>query len=146
MKWQLATNLRFEDLRVGQAATHSVKISDALIEAYAELTGDHHPLHTDKKYAGVHGFKDRIAHGALITSLSSKLIGMDLPGESTILLNQSSEYLKPVFPGDCLAFRATITHLKKSLRLVTVGIEVENQVSDIVSRQEFSIKIRELLP
>jgi 3-hydroxybutyryl-CoA dehydratase len=136
-------NLDFADLYVGQTATHSVVIDESLIQAFAGLTGDYHPLHTDREYAIAHGFPDVLLHGVLLTSLSSKLIGMDLPGLKTILLGQTSEYIRPIFPGDVLAFRATITYLKKSLRLVTVKIEVTNQCNEIVSRQEFSVKLRE---
>lgn len=132
----------FTDLYVGQTATYSVPIDVGLIQAFADLIGDHHPLHIDREYAVAHGFPDVLAHGVLLTSLSSKLIGMDLPGVRTILLGQRAEYIKPVFPGDVLSFRATITHLKRSLRLVTLEIEVANQRNELVSRQEFSVKLR----
>jgi acyl dehydratase len=133
----------FADLCVGQTTTYSVPIDGGLIQAFADLSGDHHPLHIDREYAVAHGFPDVLAHGVLLTSLSSKLIGMDLPGLRTILLGQTSEYIKPVFPGDVLSFRATIAHLKRSLRLVTVEIEVANQRNEVVSRQTFSVKLRE---
>ena len=133
----------FADLYLGQTATHSVTIDEALIQTFANLTGDHHPLHLDRDYALAHGFQDILAHGVLLTSLSSKLIGMDLPGVRTILLSQTSEYIKPAFPGDELSFRAKVSHLKRSLRLVTIEIEVANQRNEIVSCQEFRIKLRE---
>jgi acyl dehydratase len=132
----------FINLCVGQTATYSVPIDAGLIQAFADLIGDHHPLHVDREYAVKHGFRDVLAHGVLLTSLSSKLIGMDLPGVRTILLGQTAEYIKPVFPGDILSFRATITHLKRSLRLVTVEIEVANQRDEVVSRQTFSVQLR----
>ena len=135
--------LDFSDLYVGQTTTHSVVIDEALIQVFANLTGDHHPLHSDRVYAVAHGFPDILAHGVLLTSLSSKLIGMDLPGVRTILLGQTAEYIKPVFPRDVLSFEATISHLKRSLRLVTIEIKVTNQRNEVVSRQEFRVKLRE---
>jgi 3-hydroxybutyryl-CoA dehydratase len=134
----------FSDLFIGQTATHSVTIDGELIRAFAALTGDHHPLHMDSDYAISNGFSDVLVHGMLLTSLGSKLIGMDLPGEKTILLGQASEYLKPVFPGDVLLFLAKISHLKSSLRLVTVQIDVTNQYNELVSLQKFSVKLRDV--
>lgn len=132
----------FDDLYIGQTATNFIVISEELIQDFANLTGDYHPLHTDRVYAVAHGFMDILAHGVLLTSLSSKLIGMDLPGARTLLLSQTAEYAKPVYPGDILSFCATVSHLKRSLQLVTIEIKVTNQRCENVTRQEFVIKIR----
>ena len=145
MNWPKAKSFQFEELEIGQFSTHRMTITAKLIENFAVLIGDYHPLHTDKNYCKANGFIDRIAHGTLLTSLSSRIIGMDLPGKNAILLTQSAEYLKPVYVGDHLDFLATILHLKKSLRIVTIEINVRNQLSDLVSRHKFSVKIRELL-
>jgi acyl dehydratase len=68
---------------------------------------------------------------------------MELPGVRTILLGQTAEYVRPVFPGDDLSFSATVTHLKRSLCLVTIDIKVTNQRNETVSCQEFVVKLRE---
>ncbi|MER2088826.1 MAG: MaoC family dehydratase [Sporosarcina sp.] len=36
------------------------------IENYAEVSGDHNPIHLDEEQAKNHGFSGRIAHGMLI--------------------------------------------------------------------------------
>jgi len=141
--WQIPRNIRFEDLQVGLVANHQIKISGELIDLFAKLTGDHHPLHIDQKYALENGFRDRIAHGALISSCASKLIGMNLPGEKSILIGQESDYLKPVYPKDSLDLIAKIIKIKKSLRLIIVEIEVKNQFYDLVAYLVFKLKFRD---
>ena len=133
----------FASLYIGQNVRCSISIDADLIQAFANLTGDHHPLHTNREYAVEHGYPDVLAHGVLLTSLSSRLIGMELPGVRTILLGQTAEYVRPVFPGDDLSFSATVTHLKRSLCLVTIDIKVTNQRNETVSCQEFVVKLRE---
>ncbi len=135
--------LELDDLYVGRTATHTVFLSEEIIRAFADLTGDHHPLHTDRAYAEASGFGDILAHGVLFTSIGSKLIGMDLPGRKSILVGQSSEYLKPAFPGDVLTFDAVVSNVRQSLAIVTVEIKVSNQHGEAVARVEYAVKIRE---
>ena len=89
------------------------------------------------------GFQDIIAHGVLLTSFSSKLIGMHLPGLHSILLAQNAEYLKPAFPGDVLTFVGTLSKIRKSLRIVTVDVQVSNQRNELISSMKFTVKLRE---
>jgi acyl dehydratase len=131
-----------DDLHVDLSSTFRVTITEEHIKKFSELTGDYHPLHTNKSYAKEQGFMNVIAHGALITSMSSKLIGMDLPGLQSIVLSQKSEYIKPVFPGDELTFTGVVSKIRKPLSIVLVKINVFNQKNDEVSVIEYMVKIR----
>ena len=48
-------------------------MTEADIHAFAALTGDWHPLHTDAEFAAESPFGERIAHGLLILSVGSAL-------------------------------------------------------------------------
>lgn len=52
-------------------------ITETDIILFAGLTGDWHPVHTDKEFAKETMFKQRIAHGALILSISTGLVEMN---------------------------------------------------------------------
>jgi len=119
-----------------------VKLTEEQIESFAKLTGDFHPLHVDKSYATRNGFRDVLAHGALITSFSSRLIGMELPGLRSIVLSQDSKYLKPTYPGDELTFSGVVSKVRKSLSVVIVTITVVNQDDEEVGLIEFTVKVR----
>ena len=61
----------FEDFAPGYTITTSGRtITEADIVAFAGLSGDFHPIHTDEIYARQTPFGKRVAHGALILSIS----------------------------------------------------------------------------
>lgn len=49
-------------------------LTEADVVAFASLTGDWHPLHTDAVYAGQSPFGERIAHGMLTLSVGMVLV------------------------------------------------------------------------
>jgi len=71
-------DLFFEDVGIGRVfRTPAYTITDEDIQAFCDLTFDHHPLHTDDAFARSVGFSKRIAHGlyglALAEGLKTKL-------------------------------------------------------------------------
>jgi 3-hydroxybutyryl-CoA dehydratase len=67
--------LYLDDYTVGEKMVSPARtVTEADIVAFASLTGDWHPLHTDVEYAAATPFKGRIAHGMLTLS-----IGLALP-------------------------------------------------------------------
>jgi acyl dehydratase len=81
----------------GQTFTHDFKFTQADVTAFAEVTGDKNPVHTDAAYAAKTFFKKPIMHGMLGASLFSKVFGTLFPGEGTIYLKQSLSFLKPMY-------------------------------------------------
>jgi acyl dehydratase len=64
----------FEDYKVGEKTLSPARtITEADIHAFAALTGDWHPLHTDVEYAKNTMFGERIAHGMLVLVIGSAL-------------------------------------------------------------------------
>ena len=73
-------SLYFEDLSEGQSAEMTRVASAAVIDAFAELSGDVNPLHLDEAYAKTTPFGGRIAHGMLAAAYLSAVMGTRLPG------------------------------------------------------------------
>src|SRR5687768_6972140 len=88
--------MRFEELAVGQSATMEHTVTDAMIVAFADLTGDHNPVHLDEEVASRSRFKGRIAHGMLGAGFISAAIATRLPGPGTIYLEQALKFTRPV--------------------------------------------------
>jgi 3-hydroxybutyryl-CoA dehydratase len=64
-----------EDYRVGETLVSPARtITESDVLAYAGLTGDWHPLHTDVEYAARSPFGQRIAHGMLTLAIGSTLV------------------------------------------------------------------------
>ncbi len=137
------SNYTIKSLSVGQTASIEVVLTQAHIDTFSQLSGDLHPLHSDKDYAQRAGFKNVIAHGALLSGLSSRLIGMYLPGLHSLVLTHKAEYLQPVFPNDKLTLTASVTRIRKSLAIVVVTVLIINQNDQKVSEIEYTVKIRE---
>lgn len=80
-----------------QTYTHDFRFSQDEVNRFAEVTGDRNPVHTDAEYAAKTMFKRPIMHGMLSASLFSKVFGTLFPGEGTIYLKQSLNFLKPMY-------------------------------------------------
>lgn len=89
-----------DDLEVGMRATTSMIITGEKIDTFAELTGDHNPIHVDEEFAKTTMFGKRIAHGALSASLISAVLGNDLPGPGAVFVELNLRFRRPAFIGD----------------------------------------------
>lgn len=121
-----------EDLTVGMTASYTHTLTDRDIHAFADLTGDHNPLHLDEDFARTTRFKGRIAHGMLSASFFSTVLAI-LPGPGTIYLGQTLAFKAPVRIGDTVVARATVTDIlpeKARVRLKTVCSVGETVVID----------------
>jgi len=81
----------------GQTYTYEFNFSQADVIAFANATGDKNPVHLDEAYAAKTMFKRPIMHGMLSASLFSKVFGTLFPGEGTIYLKQTLNFLKPMY-------------------------------------------------
>ena len=76
---------------------YEFQFSQKDVEEFARVTGDNNPVHLDPEYAAKTMFKRPIMHGMLGASLFSKVFGTLFPGEGTIYLKQSLNFLKPMY-------------------------------------------------
>lgn len=94
----------FEDLESPEPMTSSERaVTEADVMAFARLTGDFVPLHTDEAYARTTKFGQRIAHGALVFSISVGLsTEMQLFNDSLLAFAgvDKLRFVAPVFFGD----------------------------------------------
>lgn len=112
-----------EDIRIGQSAEMSRHVDDATVRAFAEVSGDFNPLHLDEDYARRTPFRGRIAHGALIASFLSGVLGNQLPGPGAIFVRMDIGFQRPVRIGDTLIARATVKAIDMKTRIVTMDCE-----------------------
>ena len=64
----------FSDFEVGHAYTSQGRtITETDVVMFAGLSGDYNPLHTDQTFAEKTPFGQRIAHGMLVSSISTGL-------------------------------------------------------------------------
>ena len=109
-----------KQLAVGMTASVSKKIDQSVVLEFAHLTEDYNKLHVDEAFAENQWFQRPVAHGMLVSSLLSSVMGMKLPGDGTILMEENSKFLKPVFAGDVITARVTLEGFKEE-KLFYVG-------------------------
>ncbi len=127
----------FDDLVLGTTAEiEPVTINREKMMAFA-YEYDNIPLHTDDAYARNTPFGQIIAPGVMsFMSVWAKYLEIDFIGEE-LLAGKSTkiEWIKPVFAGDVLTGKATITKLvKRNSRngLAEITIDVYNQNGNLV--------------
>ena len=106
-----------EDLREGSEYLSAGRtISKQDIAAFARLSGDFSPLHTDDEWAQENTpFSGRIAHGALVFSISQGLPTPVIDDIAVIaFLGFERTLVGPVYPGDTIRARWTVTQVRRS--------------------------------
>jgi acyl dehydratase len=140
----------FEEFEAGQVfETASRTIERDEILAFAELTGDRNPLHTDIEFMRSSGAGDVIAHGLLIQAIAIGLIA-DLgvmEGTTIALAGVDANFLEPVLPGDeiqaVMVIDSTRPSKKPDRGVVVRTVEVLNQRDSVaVSSRLVSIMRR----
>ncbi|PSP55840.1 acyl dehydratase [Halobacteriales archaeon QS_1_67_19] len=91
---------------VDDTAEATLTVTDETIDAYADLTGDENPIHTDADYAAETMFGGRVAHGMLTAGVVSAALA-DLPGD-IVYLSQELDFENPVGPGQTVTATATV--------------------------------------
>ncbi len=87
-------------LYIGQRAEMKKSFHKEDVHRFADLTGDHSKLHMDAEFAKASIYGRPVVHGVLAASLISSVMGMHLPGEGTVLVEEQVRFVKPVFYGD----------------------------------------------
>lgn len=129
-----------QEFAVGLKYTSSKIVDDKMVRGYADLIGDHNPIHVDDEFAKKTKFGQRIAHGGILFGVISKILGMDMPGNGTVFLSQTVNFRAPVFINDTVTVEATITELlpKNGAKISTV---IKKQTGQIVMDGEATVKL-----
>lgn len=86
-----------EKLHLNKTFSTNFSFSQQDVTDFARVTGDNNPVHLDEEFASKTIFKTRIMHGMLGACVFSKVFGTLFPGEGTIYLSQSVNFLKPMY-------------------------------------------------
>ena len=123
-------------LNPGDKASRTTTITDEMIRAFAELTGDSNPVHLDDAYAAGTRFGRRIAHGMIAAGLISAALASDLPGPGTVYLSQTLKFKAPVYPGDTITTTLEVKSVRPDKPIVTLGTVCTNQEDAVVLEGE----------
>jgi acyl dehydratase len=124
------------DLSVGQRAERSLTLTASHVATFAELTGDHNPLHFDEDFASRTKFGRLVVQGGLTTGLLHALVAMDMPGPGTVFLSQNWKFTAPVYIGDTITAAAEVLSVHPSKPVTQLAIRVTTQTGAVVLEGE----------
>ena len=130
----------FSEYEIGQKFTTGRRtVTEADVVAFAGLSGDFNPLHTDAVFAAQTPFGQRIAHGMLVVSIStglSQTLGI-FEGTTIGLLEQSFAYKAPTLFGDTIHLEMEVSQVKPTSKpgrgIVTFQARIIKQDGTIVN-------------
>lgn len=115
--------MTIEQMKIGDYASFSKTIAESDVYMFAGITGDLNPAHVNKVEAENGLFHGQVAHGMLVASLISTILGMKLPGPGTIYMGQELKFVHPVYLGDTITAKAVVEDIdliKNRVRLQTI--------------------------
>ena len=139
----------FHDFDIGeQFFAPSRTMTEGIFTAFQAASGDNHPIHYDRNYLAEIGHQNLMAHGfmtliqaAIGASPLAHSLGKNLIG----FIEQSSQFLKPVYCGDTIYPIFEINELSQNKSTGVMGLDVkiykQNKELALQGIQRYLIKI-----
>jgi 3-hydroxybutyryl-CoA dehydratase len=128
-------------LKIGDQFSTTKQITDKVVRDFAELSGDHNPIHLDEEFAKTTRFGRRIAHGMISGALISAVLGNEFSGMSVVYLSQTLKFTAPVFIDETVTATATVTAIREDKPIVTVETVCTKPDGEIVVKGEAAIMV-----
>jgi acyl dehydratase len=126
-------------VETGHTASFTKTVSESDVYMFAGITGDFSPNHVNKAYMEKSSYGKLMAHGALIVGFMSTVSTMAIAHtrdaeETPVSLGYDRvRFLKPVFLGDTVTLRYTISEIEINRKRSYADIEVTNQDEELVA-------------
>ncbi|MBP2230739.1 phosphate acetyltransferase [Azospirillum agricola] len=117
-------NITFDEIRIGQQASLSRRLTMSDIELFATVSGDLNPSHLDENYAADHLV---VGHSMWSASLVSAVLGTLLPGPGTVYAGQDLRFHHRVLLGDVVTVTVTAASKDEARKTVLFDCVVTNQ-------------------
>ena len=128
----------FAALETGAAFTSRGRtITEADVVAFAALSGDSHPQHTDAQWSATSAFGERVAHGMLVISYAVGLVPFDPDRVIALRGLDQVVFKRPVKLGDTIRVKGVVKALRpigEEAGLVQWRWSVVNQDDQLVTR------------
>ena len=124
--------IKFSELKVGMKGIITKKITQEDLNKFISICNDVNPIHVDENFARSAKFKDKIAHGILVSSLISACVGTKIPGPGSVWLDQNLRFILPVYVNDTITCTSEILVKVMERQQVIVRTTCLNQNNEVV--------------
>jgi len=140
-----------DDLSAGQRFVSAGRtITEADVVAFAGLSGDFNPIHTDAEFAADTVYGQRVVYGLLGLSIATGLLdrlGVFSGSAIAMLGIQNWTFTAPVFIGDTVHLELTILGVRPSRSKPDRGVverqfELKNQRGEVVQTGRIDVLVR----
>jgi acyl dehydratase len=139
-----------EDLAAGDTFVSAARtITETEVVAFAGLSGDFNPIHTDVEFAADSPYGQRVVYGLLGLSILTGLLDRTglFSGSAIAMLGiRDWKFCAPLFIGDTVKFRLTIVDVRRTSGgdrgVVQRYFELFNQRDEVVQRGHIDIMVR----
>lgn len=109
---------------VGDTFNYSFKFTQEQVNSFAEISGDNNPIHLDAAFAAETQFKKPIIHGIFSASIFSKYFGTIWPGQGSIYLGQTIQFLRPMYVETEYEMQAVIKEIESARNKATIACKI----------------------
>ena len=123
-------------------------VTEADVVAFAGISGDFNPLHTDATFAAGTPFGERVAHGMLIAAMATGMANWTgvFEGTTLALMEQVLQYKGPVRFGDTIHLELKVAEKKTTSKpdrgVVVFQAQVVNQDGQPVLDGRWTLMMR----
>lgn len=124
----------YNEIEIGQEVGFYATVTQEMVDAFCNMSGDINPLHTNLEFAKESGYNSCVVYGMLTASFMSTLAGVYMPGKWCLLQEVKTSFTAPVFVGDVLKITGKVVNKHDAFKQIEVKARVANQEGKCVCR------------
>lgn len=121
----------WQTIAVGDKASMTILVDEKMVKAFADLTGDNNPIHTDEEFAKKTVFRKRVVHGAFQNSLISAILASQMPGPGSIYCSQESNFSAALFVGEKVIVEVEVVEKLMATKQVKIKTTCKNEAGQL---------------
>jgi acyl dehydratase len=145
----MSRGLTFEEFDLGATYKSQARtITESDVMAFAGLSGDFNPLHTDSEFAKTTPFGERIVHGMLTVAISTGMSNWTglFEGTTIALMEQNIQYKGAVKFGDTVHLELEVTEKSETSKsdrgIVKFAARMINQRNELVVDMKWALLMK----
>ena len=138
-----------DDFKEGEVfVSRPQTLTEKHFAAFAEMTGDLHPIHYDRGYARSKGWEAPLAHGLLlagICAIGAAPLSKELEESMIAMLGNEIRYKRPAFIGDTVTPRFSVLSIERkdpTRGVLRLAIVLQNQRNETVLEGSHILMLR----